>query len=339
MPYLSISIIIPSFNQGQYLEECLTSILSQNYPALEVIVIDGGSTDQSVQIIEKFQDKITYWISEKDEGQSHAINKGMEHATGEIISWLCSDDMYVAGSLFEVNRIFQTQPVTTGVVYGKSELFKNEKNIRIEAASGEMNIERVLSGMSFPQPSSFFRMPLLKVTGKLNTELHFGMDYDLFSRLSMCCDFIGVDFCFSRYRIHDQSKTIISTSKFIGDWIIIFNSICEGLRLNTALSTLEKLNIRVKSHPNILKFFSKISTSAQLNEERLIYYFLSNVIRYDYESARFDRAREVANELATHYSKYLLVDSPIRQIVNRARFVPPLFLQLARQVTRSRYFS
>ncbi len=105
--YPKISVITPSYNQGQFLEECMKSVLDQNYPNLEYIVIDGGSNDQSVEIIKKYESKLAYWISETDGGQSHAINKGFSHATGDLIAWLNSDDLYYEKSLWKIADIYK----------------------------------------------------------------------------------------------------------------------------------------------------------------------------------------------------------------------------------------
>src|SRR6188768_1820331 len=97
-----ISVVIPSFNQGKFLEETIISILDQNYPAVEIFIIDGGSTDETVSIIKKYESRINGWVSEKDNGQSHAINKGFRKCTGDIITWLCSDDLYMPGTFAKV---------------------------------------------------------------------------------------------------------------------------------------------------------------------------------------------------------------------------------------------
>src|SRR3712207_4974435 len=105
-----ISLVTPSYNQAKYLEATLKSVLNQRYPNLEYIVIDGGSNDGSVQIIENYAEELTYWVSEPDRGQTHALNKGFERASGEILAWLCSDDLYEPYTLREVGEIFVQKP-------------------------------------------------------------------------------------------------------------------------------------------------------------------------------------------------------------------------------------
>src|SRR5688572_2633651 len=119
--YPKISIITPSYNQGEYIEKTILSVLEQNYPNLEYIIIDGGSTDNSTEIIRKYADRITYWISEPDKGQSDAINKGLKLATGDIVNWLNSDDYYEPGALFKVAEAFNNPEVN--VFAGRSHLF------------------------------------------------------------------------------------------------------------------------------------------------------------------------------------------------------------------------
>ena len=105
-----ITIVTPSFNQGQFIEETIRSVLDQNYPNLEYLIIDGGSTDQTIEVIRKYERQLSYWVSEKDRGQVHAINKGLARATGEIFGFLNSDDLYVPGTFEVVGEYFEKHP-------------------------------------------------------------------------------------------------------------------------------------------------------------------------------------------------------------------------------------
>ena len=179
-----ITIITPSLNQGEFLEDTILSILNQNYPNMEYFIVDGGSTDNSVDIIKKYEHRINWWVSEPDRGQSHAINKGLERATGDIINWINSDDLLFPGALQRVASCYQRH-------YGKVHLMTGE-NARI-SETGE--IIRVSSPSSlwamscrnliFPimQQSSFFTRNVLDLVGYLNEDLHAIMDAELYARI------------------------------------------------------------------------------------------------------------------------------------------------------------
>ncbi len=225
MNFPTISIVVPSYNQGRYLEETLRSIIDQQYPALELLVADGGSTDNSVDIIKKYENHISWWVSEKDSGQSDAINKGFSKATGEVINWICSDDKLAPGALFTVAELFNSSPGSTGVVYGNID-YINEKSVVLKNPFDDVK-NRVRSridffkGMAFAQPAAFFRRSLLEQTGYLDTGLHYGMDYDLFAKLALITDFRHTKELIAYYRLHTESKSVKQKKDFSHDWLQI----------------------------------------------------------------------------------------------------------------------
>jgi len=199
-----ISIITPSYNQGQYIEQTIISVLEQNYPNLEYIIIDGGSSDNSVEIIKKYEKQLKYWISEKDNGQSHAINKGFKKATGDIIAWLNSDDIYLPDTLNIVNNIFNKNP-DIDIIYGDVINFTEKKEEYYKVS--EFKINDFLSRISIHQPAVFWRKKLLNNEGFLDESLYYTMDYDLWMRLFINYKSLKVNLPLAKFRMHNDSKT------------------------------------------------------------------------------------------------------------------------------------
>lgn len=201
-----ITIVTPSYNQGKYLEATILSILNQNYPNLEYIVVDGGSNDESVDIIKKYQDRIDYWESEKDKGQSDAIKKGFNRATGEIANWINSDDCLSKFSLYHVGKAFRDNPKLD--FYGGSTLkFNDEGVLNIVNPRDTNGIEYFAFTLPSSQPSSFYKMALVKEVGNVNVERFFNMDYDLFMRLTFLGSSLFEHKILSLFRKHEDSKT------------------------------------------------------------------------------------------------------------------------------------
>ena len=217
-----ISVITPSYNQGDYIEETILSITGQGYPSLEYIIIDGGSSDRTLDIIRQYSDKISYWVSEKDSGQSEAINKGLKRATGDIITWICSDDLLMPGSLFKAAELFRNNP-EVGVIHGKTILFANGKKDHIKGADPADLPMSYFAAIPFPQPSSFFTKSALQKTGLLVNDLHYAMDYDFFIRMAFECEFKTCDDIFSKYRLHNDSKSVSKLPEFSKEWTQVFS--------------------------------------------------------------------------------------------------------------------
>jgi glycosyltransferase involved in cell wall biosynthesis len=207
--YPSISVVIPSFNQGQYIEETLLSVIGQGYPNLEILVIDGGSTDNTVEILEKYSDKISYWHSKKDNGQADAINQGMKLSSGEVVCWINSDDMYLPGTLLDIGQRFRDRTDKNYLVYG-SALTINQVDGRLISGShlaSPFDAFTLTYNDFIVQPSSFWTRKLWQSTGELNPNYHYVLDWDWFIRASKFTEFEYVNKFFSVYRFHELHKT------------------------------------------------------------------------------------------------------------------------------------
>lgn len=204
-----ISVVTPSFNQKDYIEETIQSVLTQDYPNWEHIVVDGGSTDGTLDVLGRYRH--LRWISEKDRGQGDAVNKGFRMARGEILGWLNSDDTYRPGALSIAARELD-QSHGRHIVMGRCEFTdENGKATGIFhpcAYSGRKRLIQVWKGHSIPQPSVFFRREVLERCGDIDVSLHYALDYDLFLRFAEHYWFHTVDEVFSTYRLQPESKTV-----------------------------------------------------------------------------------------------------------------------------------
>jgi glycosyltransferase involved in cell wall biosynthesis len=211
-----VTIVTPSFNQGEFIEQTILSILNQDYNNIEYIIMDGGSTDNSIDVIKKYESRITYWESKPDKGQTHALNKGFKMANGEYIGWLNSDDWIQPDLVSNICNTFNTNK-KVGTVYGYLNIIDNdEKLIEIRENPENSDYFSFLDGKaSINQIGAFHRRALLQKFGYLDESLNYVMDYELWLRLGQHSDFFQLPFIVGTHRLHDKTKTKREFHKFV----------------------------------------------------------------------------------------------------------------------------
>jgi glycosyltransferase involved in cell wall biosynthesis len=205
---------MPSFNQAPYLEKSILSVLEQDYPDLELIVVDGGSTDGSVEIIKRHAHRLAWWVSEQDRGQSHAINKGLQRATGTWVGWQNSDDLFCSGGIRAMMTKVLAHP-HAGLVVGDMCLIDAEDRIIREMRYVRPTYRSVLAeGMVLTNQSALWRRDLHESSGWLDESLHYGFDFEWFLRLLKMNQAVHVPYLVGCLRLHGQTKTSLCQPGF-----------------------------------------------------------------------------------------------------------------------------
>lgn len=206
-----ISIVTPSFNQGEYIDQTILSVINQGYPNLEYIIIDGGSSDNTVEIIKKYTDRISYWVSEPDKGQSDALNKGLSKCTGDIFNWINSDDYLEPNALYYIASSYNDNP-DADIFCGYSRMFQNADNSTILNHRCKLynSTEETIVMQQNDQQGMFYKLSALKNIGLVNDLLHYVMDLELWFRYLVAngqSKFVYIDKLLAHFRIHGDSKT------------------------------------------------------------------------------------------------------------------------------------
>jgi glycosyltransferase involved in cell wall biosynthesis len=208
-----ISIVTPSYNQSRYLEETMQSVLSQDYPHVEYIVVDGSSTDATVKIIKKYEDQLAWWVSENDQGQTDAINKGFARATGDVLAWINSDDTYEPGAFTAAVQYLQGHR-EVGMVYGDCNYIDEAGNVIGTFNAAQTNYRLLRQGYThIPQQSMFFRADLWKQIGPLDPTFYFAMDYDLWTRIAARAPIRYIPQTWANFRLHTAGKTLLADAR------------------------------------------------------------------------------------------------------------------------------
>jgi len=258
------SIVSASFNQGPFIEETIRSILLQGYRDLEYVIFDGGSTDESVEIIRKYERWISYWVSEPDRGQSDAINKGFKRATGEIQTWLNCDDTYVPGALYAAASYFRDHP-EAGFVYGDCEWFDETGRTTRLFKGRPYTLESALSSSYICQPASFVRRSLIEKVGLLDESLHYVMDTEWWFRMAtrdeQALHYLpGV---LARYRRWSGAKTMrVNRVAYCQEAIAVYEKAVDALPQDHPIKG-QRLSLLLYQHLDLLRAYFAAGNLAQ----------------------------------------------------------------------------
>ena len=255
----TISVVTPSLNQGEFIEKAILSVLEQHYGRTEYIIIDGGSTDNSVDVVKKYKKYLKYWTSEPDRGQSHAINKGLRHASGDLMAWLNSDDYYMPGAFSAVTDLWTSDP-DAGAYIGAGQMIEKESGCVVcYKEPEEVSFQNLFSWTGqglFMQPSCFFSKAAWAKCGPLDETMHFAMDVDLWFRIARHFRYSTCKSLLSTSLIHSNAKTMAFHDKTMIDMAIILMRYGGEKETRRILNRMEKRLsfaepnlIRIMAHP------------------------------------------------------------------------------------------
>jgi glycosyltransferase involved in cell wall biosynthesis len=330
MPLPKITLITPSYNQAAYLEQTLDSVLSQGYPNLEYFVLDGGSKDKSAAIIKKYEKHLSYWVSEPDKGQSDAINKGLQRASGEIINWLNSDDYYQKDTLFKVADSFQAHP-DAQVLLGRSRLFKGiDETVSFSQGTDVYagNLAKTIGYARIDQPETFFRKTAIDKMGLLDANLHYLMDRDWWIKYLFHFGLehtIEIEDILVNFRLHDDSKTVSQQGGFITESLAYYAGLAQLHGLENYSDFLMTIHQLKKYHPISHLDIQDLS----LVEKALNYYLLLKADEAYFQS-QYAHAKKYLNFIKPN----LLApqDQALYQKLSwRIRFLPQALVKLMRK--------
>lgn len=235
-----VTIITPSYNQAEFLERTIQSVLAQGYPNLEYIVLDGGSTDGSLEIIKRYEGQLSYWHSRKDKGQADAINEGFQKATGKYVAWLNSDDVYLPGCIEKAVAILEAHP-DCGMAFGQVEVINQSGTHLGFFRPASLRFEDLLCVETIiPQQAAFFRCASLHKVGLLNPDLHFALDHEFFLRIATHYQITAFSDVAAQYRLSENNKGMKQRSKWSYEFIRILDAFFAQPDLKTEWESLYK---------------------------------------------------------------------------------------------------
>lgn len=327
-----ISIVTPSYNQGEYIEETILSVINQNYPNLEYIIIDGGSTDNTIDIIKKYEKHITYWVSEPDRGQSHAINKGLEKCTGDVFNWLNSDDYYEPEALFKVGEAFTNSD--TYVLAGRERRI-NEQGQEVGISRGTTimsDLSETIGKCHIDQPSTFFRLSTLKPLLPLDDTFHYLMDGEMWLRYLLYWGQDQVektDTVLVNFRLHESSKTVSSYRKFQIDKNTFENNLVENFAIEESIKSV-LLSRKARG------FTKKLEIKQEVDKNVVTSFFCARSVEQFYEENAYEQARHCITYIKDKYSLLFSTHANLNYY-RKTLLMPTLLLQKARRLKAAIY--
>jgi glycosyltransferase involved in cell wall biosynthesis len=324
---VKISIVTPSFNQAEFIEQTIDSVLSQNYPNLEYIIIDGGSNDGSVDIIKKYARHLSYWVSEKDRGQSHAINKGYHRVTGEVFNWINSDDYLQPDALKIVAENFRDQSVQ--VLLGRGNVIQHGKAVRLSIGTDlyENNLAKTIGYARIDQPETWFRRNRFDAVMPLTESLHYVMDKHLWIQYLLQFGLTGfkkIDDVIINFRIHPNSKTSSMQDGFLSETDTLFYTLAKAYDFHKEAEFIAKnfntvdqsLTFTGTIEPNVIR--------------QALHYFLLYKADHLYYTGDFERSRKMLSFIQRD-----LIGEPDKKLVSKLKFrTARLLLPILKQVRK-----
>ena len=334
-----ISIVTPSFNQGEFIEETIRSVLLQNYPNLQFIVIDGGSSDATVSILQKYSAWIEHWVSEPDDGQPHAIQKGFDRATGEWLNWINSDDTLLPQGLFSLINLVSASTANLAIVAGQT------INIRDGIPFGKYGVTlpktapSICFGLGINQPGSLLRRSAVESVNGVRSNLHSCMDLDLWLRILLrhgenCVGLTHV--AIASYRYHQASKTCEVQDAFALEEFVVLTDLASAAQLKVAqsvssvrsLSPIATLKFEFTTAPSAIEF-EREYLRRLIVDDSLLYRALQRTGLTDQERNR--QFTTILNQLDTRLSEYFPTQKSrikMRALIRAQQSAGSFFLRL-----------
>jgi glycosyltransferase involved in cell wall biosynthesis len=326
-----ISIITPSYNQGDYIKQTIESVLGQGYPNLEYIIIDGGSNDNTLKIIRRYEKYLHYLVSERDNGQSDAINKGFARATGDVINWLNSDDYYYPGALSHVGEMFRD--ISINVYSGRSRVFsESHEYLSTGIDIYPTNLEKTIGWARIDQPETFFRKSVWDLLGPLDQRFHFVMDREFWIHYLLVYGLDGIlkdDELLVNFRHHDGSKTISQKQSFVLETYTLFASLAANYGREEFAAIYRDI-FYAGTFPDL----RPVKPQSGINWDSIFTYQLFSELRRAYAGSDYAKVALIATHINSNYLESVDYQE-LKHLLFRVKWLPVWIKRFYNKLQRS----